>query len=435
MADLLSLSARIIDSGQADEPVNRVTQQLSEVGEGIAVVESFSHVVAFRTAGGLVVFDASGVPTGSRVVRALRGWSSDPVEYLVYTHGHMDHVGGSAAFVLDAADRGHRRPTFVAHRAVGDRLSRYRMTDGWNLSINTRQFGWLRSPEMGLGAGHGDRRFVPDDVAEPDVTFTDVHSLSIGGTDFELHHGMGETDDHTWTWVPSRRAICCGDFLIWNFPNAGNPQKVQRYPLEWARALREMAALEPELLLPAHGLPIAGGDRIRTVLSTVAATLEDLVDRTVAMMNSGATLDEIVHSVTVPDATLAIPYLRPLYDEPEFVVRNIWRRYGGWWDSNPARLKPPSDASLASEVAALAGGPGTLSSRARELAKTGKADDLRLACQLAEWAAQSDPTDPEAHRTRADIYEQRRLNEKSLMAIGVFATAARESRLRLEEGG
>ena len=49
-----------------------------------------------------------------------------------------------------------------------------------------------------------------------------------------------------------------GDFVIWNFPNAGNPQKVQRYPIEWAAALRAMIAKEPELLLPAHGLPIAG---------------------------------------------------------------------------------------------------------------------------------------------------------------------------------
>ena len=55
--------------------------------------------------------------------------------------------------------------------------------------------------------------------------------------------------------MPERRAICAGDLLIWVFPNAGNPQKVQRYPHEWALALRTMAALRPELVLPAHGEP------------------------------------------------------------------------------------------------------------------------------------------------------------------------------------
>ena len=53
--------------------------------------------------------------------------------------------------------------------------------------------------------------------------------------------------------------------------------------------------------------------------------------------------------VKVPATTLARPYLRPLYDEPEFVVRNIWRLYGGWYDGNPARLKPAADAHVAAE--------------------------------------------------------------------------------------
>ena len=38
MADLLGLSARIIDGGVLDEPSNRVTQELSEVADGIAVI-------------------------------------------------------------------------------------------------------------------------------------------------------------------------------------------------------------------------------------------------------------------------------------------------------------------------------------------------------------------------------------------------------------
>ena len=55
MADLLGLSARFIDEGVYEGPgsVNRVTTELSEVGAGIAVVEAFSHVVAFETDAGI----------------------------------------------------------------------------------------------------------------------------------------------------------------------------------------------------------------------------------------------------------------------------------------------------------------------------------------------------------------------------------------------
>lgn len=413
MTDVLDLSTRILDSGVADEPVNRITQQLSEIADGLALVESFSHVLAFRTADGLVVFDASSAPTAPAVVEALRRWSTEPVHTLVYTHGHVDHVGGSPAFLADAGARGHRRPTFVGHEAVVDRFRRYRETDGWNTAINTRQFGRpLSSP------------FLSPEVAEPDVTYRDRHRLEVGGVGFELIHGRGETDDHTWAWIPDRRAICCGDFLIWNFPNAGNPQKVQRYPGDWARSLRQMASMEPELLLPAHGLPISGAARIARVLAEVAGALEDLVERTLAMMNAGTTLDEVVHSVRVPEETLALPYLRPLYDEPEFVVRNIWRLYGGWWDANPARLKPPPDGEVAAEVAALAGGAMALADRGRRLAGAGR---LRLASQMVEWAAQADPSSAAVHEARAAVYRQRQEEETSLMARGIFRSAAEES--------
>ena len=421
MPDLLALSSRLIDSGVADEPVNRVTQELSEVGDGIAVVESFSHSVAMTTEEGLVVFDASAVFTGSGVVEALRGWSPDPVHSLVYTHGHVDHVGGSGHFVADAEDRGHARPRFVAHANVPPRFDRYRATDGWNSFINNRQFGGVRDPKLRLA---GMARFLPDTVAAPDVVYDDRLALHVGGLDIELRHDRGETDDHTWAWIPAHRAICCGDFLIWNYPNAGNPQKVQRYPGEWAVALRQMAALEPELLLPAHGLPIAGRARIARVLDEVAGTLEDLVAQVVALMNDGADLDTVVHTVHVPDETLAKPYLRPLYDEPEFVVRNVWRLYGGWWDGNPARLKPPADATVAAEVALLAGGAEALADRAVVVAAEG---DLRLACQLVEWAAAAAPEDPAVHERRNHLYEQRRRSEPSLMAKGIFAAAARDS--------
>ena len=424
MADLLGLAARYIDDGVYEGPasVNRTNTELSELADGIALIEAFSHVVVLRTGDGLVVFDTSLEAFAAPILASLRRWSDARVHTIAYTHGHVDHVGGSQAFVDDARARGYEPPRFVGHENVAPRFARYERTNGWNVAINTRQFG-----RSGL-LGGPDSRFGPKTWVRPDTSFRERMRLSVGGQTLELRHARGETDDHLWAWLPERKAIAVGDFVTWVFPNAGNPQKVQRYPLEWAQALREMSALGAELLLPAHGLPIAGAARIARVLDDVASALEHVVNETLSRMNAGETLDAIVQGVRVPAHLLERPYLRPVYDEPEFVVRNVWRLYGGWYDGNPAHLKPAPASLLARELAALAGGAAQLAARAKELAA---ASELRLACELVELAVQTEPESRAAHGARAEIYAARRKSELSLMARGIFGAAAEESAAKL----
>jgi alkyl sulfatase BDS1-like metallo-beta-lactamase superfamily hydrolase len=304
----------------------------------------------------------------------------------------------------------------IAHELVAARFDRYRITAGYNTVINRRQFGI-------------ERLRWPVDYRYPDTTYRDVLVFETGGERFELRHDRGETDDATWVWVEGQRVLCTGDLFVWASPNCGNPQKVQRYAADWAVAMRTMATLDAEVLLPGHGLPIIGADRVKRALLESAELLESLLEQTLAMMNEGARLDDIVHTVRAPAHLLERPYLRPVYDEPEFVVRGIWRFYGGWWDGNPANLKPAPEGAIAREIAALAGGTARLAERATELAAAG---DLRLAGHLAELAALADPDDAGVHRARAEIFGARRAAEASTMSKGVFGWAERESRAVIE---
>ncbi|MHB8681033.1 MAG: alkyl sulfatase dimerization domain-containing protein [Acidimicrobiales bacterium] len=162
--------------------------------------------------------------------------------------------------------------------------------------------------------------------------------------------------------------------------------------------------------------------------------LDSLVDQTLALMNAGARLDDVLHSVRTPAHLLERPYLQPVYDEPEFVVRNVWRLYGGWWDGNPASLKPAPETALAAELAELAGGAGALAARAEALmAGAGDGDDeeadraRRLAGHLAELASLAAPGDAGVQRVRAEVFSSRATWATSTMAKGVFNWAARES--------
>ena len=40
-------------------------------------------------------------------------------------------------------------------------------------------------------------------------------------------------------------------------------------------------------------------------------------------MNQGKTLDQVVAEVAIPADLLARPYLRPVYDDPAFVIRSV----------------------------------------------------------------------------------------------------------------
>lgn len=425
MADLLSMSADIIDGRVTPEalgPLNRINHQLSELATDLAVVEAFSHCIVFKTDEGLVTFDTSNEHGGKKCVSAIQSWTHDPFHTVVFTHGHIDHVGGCGAF-CDAYEG--RKPIIVGHENVAARFDRYRMTNGYNHVINERQFGQFKRRGYDLA---GASQFLPIATPKPDVTYSAGMTMSVGGLDIELNHAKGETDDHTWAWIPKHKAICAGDFFIWAFPNAGNPQKAQRYPKEWAAALREMASRDAELFLPAHGLPISGRNRIQSVLNEAAEVLETLVEQTINLMNQGASLNDIIHSVKVRAELLAKPYLAPTYDEPEFVVRNIWRLYGGWYEGNPAQLKPARDRAVAEELAHLAGGAVKLAKRAEALAES----DTRLACHLAEFAVQAEPDNKAIHALRAEVYQRRREGETSLMAKGIFGYAANQSKKQTE---
>ena len=342
--------------------------------------------------------------------------------HIFITHGHIDHVCGSGAFIHDAESNNHPRPDVIGHENVVKRFRRYNFTDGYNTLINLRQTSQVRDR---VSLGSGEVSFLDKSVAWPNIPYSDRFSIKIGELTFNLYHAKGETDDHTWLYIPEKKTICAGDFFIWRFPNAGNPQKAQRYPLEWCQTLREMAGIGAEYFVPAHGWPIRGVERIRKVCLETADVLDKLVHDTIEMMNRGYRLNEIIHAVKVSEDYLAKPFLYPQYDEPEFIINNIWRLYGGWYDGNPANLKPARDTELAAEISEISGGAEELASQAKKVAERG---DLRLACHLVEMAYMAEPENKKINRLRAEIYGRRKETETSLMARAIFHQAEMNSR-------
>ncbi len=387
-----------------------------EVAPKTWFASQFSGCTAFETGEGLVLVDTGTRQFAPALAQMLRQKTSAPVHTAIYTHGHIDHAYGLPAFLVP----GQKPPRVIAHSAMPARFARYAATARHNAALNARQFGGTVEAQSSDAYAAFGAPPVP-----PDTLYDDRLSITVGGVKFELNHCKGETDDHTWVWCPERRALCPGDLFIWAVPNDGNPQKVQRFPWERAKGLRAMAALAPNAFCPGHGGPVVNdGAKIVRMLSETAEFLETVVQRTLAAMEAGSPPHvDIVNSVALPKSDS--PWLQPVYDDTEFLVRNVIRFYGGWWSGRPSELKPASRASLAGEIARLAGGAAALSLRAEEIAATG---ELRLACHFADFALEADPADKAVQERVAAIYDKRAENEASLMATNIFNSAAAYAR-------
>ncbi|XHU09249.1 MBL fold metallo-hydrolase [Amycolatopsis sp. WGS_07] len=255
-----------------------------------------SGVTAFATGEGLVLIDSGTRLFAPEMARLIRGRTDLPVHTAVYTHGHVDHAFGLSAFLHE----GQPLPRIIGQAAMADRFTRYERTPQHNATINSRQFGGrpddpaFREQDLRFGA--------PEHP--PNLYYQNDLELSVGGVRFELHACRGETDDHTWVYCPERGVLCPGDLIIWGVPNAGNPQKAQRFPWDWAQGLRVMAATGARTLCPGHGGPIVDDAAlVRRVLHETADLLEQIVDRTLAVLEAGSPPHvDVVRRVELPQS-------------------------------------------------------------------------------------------------------------------------------------
>ena len=403
-----------VDTVTVAHPIRGMWLTAEEVADGVLYYKGIASANTLDTGDGLVMLDTGAMQDAAPLFEQVRKWRPEArLAGAVFSHHHVDHIFGVGPFEAESQEKSWARPLVYGHEHLGRNFDRYKKTIGWNTAINVRQFA-IAAPQYRFASAS---RY-------PDVTYAKALTLRQGDLTFELRHTRGETEDATWTWVPEKKILAPGDLFIYATPNAGNPQKVQRYVGEWAAGLREMAALGAEIMLPGHGFPIFGGDRIKTALTDTAELLESIEGQVLALMNTGAALDTVLHSVVAPAHLLEKPYLRVVYDHPEFLVRNVWRLYGGWHDGEPDNLLPAPRLQQACEWVALAGGLQKVIDRAAALRAEG---DLRMACHLIEYAVIAEPGSKAAHALRAEIYAARSALETSSMSRNILNHAALSS--------
>ena len=406
----------ILNAGPDALGESRTPKESREIAPGVHFLAGFGNTTLFLGTDAVAVVDPGLFSNGPRVVQELRHLTDLPVRYVIYTHGHYDHAFGTPAILEDAASRGHDVPDIIGHVNVAKRFERYAKTAGHLAGTFDAQFAiW--------GPGGGDvvrnAQYCPPTIAYHDRLLLD----GLGDLVLECRHGLGETDDHTWVWAPGPKVIVGGDFIVSSLPNAGTPFRVQRYVLEWAEALEEMASVGPAAVVSGHGGVFR--EHAQEMLHTTAKALRFLDAEVVRRLNEGQWQEQILAEVELPEELTTSSYLQPLYGCTAFVVRDVMRRYMGWYDGNPSMLFPSSRADIAHEVVELSGGTGPLLDRARALSGSAAIEDIQKALHLVDFVLFHGADQMgEAHALKAELLDTRAGRERSFVAHNVLASAA-----------
>lgn len=371
--------------------------ELYEVSKNLAFIKNFGNIAVFKNgSSGLLIDTGMGV-SSIQVVEKLKEWGISSIDYVIYTHGHVDHVTGTE-YITNSFEG---ETNIIAHKNVTKRFDRYKKTTGYNGIINQRQFG-LPSPVF------------PNDFIYPDITYSDEYEIEFNDSILTLTHGKGETDDATYIYSNKEDALFTGDFFIWSLPNAGNPSKAQRYVGFWGEVLKKMSEYNAEYLFPGHGPLIKGKKTIKEMLLDTSSCLLWIEENVLNLMNKGYTLREIQSEVVFPDKYLK-PYLISTYDDFSFLINSVWRQYGGWYSGIPSELKPPKLEDIGRTYIDMAGNEESLLKFLESLVKSEKYKEASVIVDAASSVNSNFFSD-----IKKQIYLKLAEQEPSLMAKGIY---------------
>jgi alkyl sulfatase BDS1-like metallo-beta-lactamase superfamily hydrolase len=230
-------------------------------------------------------------------------------------------------------------------------------------------------------------------------------------------HTPGETPDHLTVWIPEYKIAFPGDNYYLSFPNLYTLRGTEpRWALDYVTSLNKVMALKPEIVLPSHGVPVEGADKIQKTLTQYRDAIAYVHDRTVAGMNQGKDVYTLMDEVKLPPEL----YVGEGYGNLPWSVRGIYEGYAGWFDEDAATMYPTAPSKAAAELVKLAGGPEPIAARAEALVRTDPALALRLTSAALAVDAKSRPAlSARRHALQALLAASKNSNEAGWLRAGL----------------
>jgi cyclase len=198
------------------------------------------------TSAGPVVIDTPQLPTRAVAMRDMVE-SIGPIQYLINTEHHVDHIFGNYWF--------KGRTTIVHHQGVHERfMTVYPELDPFEYALEA-----LPTDDPDGAALVPDRETYYANMGTADIVFTGDLTLKVGDRTFHLLHTPGHTPGQVAVYVPEERAVFTGDTIFSECTTWLMTSDVD----QWITALDRIRALDVDFVIPGHG-PVQGKDYLAT---------------------------------------------------------------------------------------------------------------------------------------------------------------------------
>ncbi len=332
--------------------------RVEEVADGVwvAIGYDLANTILVQTSAGNVVIDAGMSPARSQVSRdALLAKAPGKTAAIVFTHSHIDHVGGATAWFEDGTE------VWATDRFQEHFFKQYGVFLPAENARGARQFGRDvpvgQLPCSGLGRRVDIKAALDVGVVLPTHTFSGTHELTVGDVTLSLVEAHGETDDQLFVWHEAAGVLIPGDNWYRAFPNLYTIRGARPRPVgSWISSLDAMRRKEARVLLPSHTIPVTGKDAVAAALTSYRDGIQWVRDETIRRANRGQSVDVIAAELALPPHLADVPALAELYGQIDWSARAIYGNELGWFDGKAQRLYPLAPNERADRLVAHIGG-------------------------------------------------------------------------------
>ena len=359
---------------------------------------------------GVIIIDPpEDVNKGRRCFQELRKFSDKPVKAVIYSHWHIDHFGGVAAFASHA-DAASGKVKIIAHETfLANVIKSSAGGDGPIISARVDySLGTLLSvgPEGRVNGGLG-----PDFVIEnpslivPNVLVDDELDITIAGVKMHIVWIPSEAPDEIAVWFPELEVLHSVEILQGeSFPNLHTIRGTRyRDPELWFKGVDRLREFPAKYMVPSHGRPVSGREAVAETLTAYRDAIQFVYDQTIRHMNKGMVPDELVDVVKLPPHLADHPWLGDFYGGVAHTVRQIYVGELGWFLGDPTFLAPTRPAEASRRYVEMMGGRAKVFGAANVAAETG---DNQWAAELTTHLVRIDHEDWDARNLKAEALRQ-----------------------------